>query len=69
MSKPIAIIRKNVREELRVSVDEFRGHQLINMRVWFEGEDGRMRPGKQGLALRLGLLRDLCAALEKAVTK
>jgi hypothetical protein len=69
MSKPIAIIRKNVREELRVSVDEFRGHQLINLRVWFEGEDGRMRPGMQGVALRLELLSDLRAALEKAVAK
>jgi hypothetical protein len=69
MIEPIAIIRKNAREELRVSVDEFRGHQLINLRVWFEGEDGQMRPGKQGLALRLELLPDLRAALEKAVAK
>ncbi len=33
MSGPVATIRKNAREELRVSVDEFRGHELINLRV------------------------------------
>ncbi|EYD75011.1 hypothetical protein Rumeso_03435 [Rubellimicrobium mesophilum DSM 19309] len=41
-------LRKNSREELRVSLDEFKGHRLLNLRVWFEGDDGQMRPGKQG---------------------
>jgi hypothetical protein len=65
MSRPIATIRKNAREELRVSVDEFHGHHLLNLRVWFEAEDGQMRPGKQGLAVRVALLPELRAALAK----
>lgn len=58
-----ATIRKNANEELRVSLDEFRGHRLVNLRVWFKAEDGEMRPGKQGVALRVELLPELMEAL------
>ena len=58
-------LRKNSREELRVSVDELRGHRLLNLRVWFEAEDGTMRPGKQGLALRLELATELAHAIRE----
>lgn len=68
MSGPVATIRKSAREELRVSVDEFRGHELINLRVWFEGEDGEIRPGKQGVALWIELLPELIAVLHRADT-
>ncbi|WP_297754627.1 transcriptional coactivator p15/PC4 family protein [uncultured Shimia sp.] len=62
----IATIPKNSKEEFRVSLDEFRGHQLLNVRVWYRAEDDEMRPGRQGIALRLALLPDLARALEKA---
>jgi hypothetical protein len=65
MSAPIATFRKNSREEVRVSLDDFKGHQLVNVRVWFEAEDGEMRPGKQGLAIRRELLPELAAALNQ----
>ncbi len=59
-------LRKNSREELRVSVDEFRGHRLLNLRVWFESDDGTLRPGKQGLAVRLEMAGDLTRAIQEA---
>lgn len=59
------IIPKNAREEIRVSVDEFKGHRLVNLRVWF-GDDGEKRPGKQGIAFRLDLLPDIVSALQNA---
>lgn len=62
----VASIRKNAREELRVSVETFKGVPLVNLRVWFQAEDGDMRPGKQGVALRVELLPDLRQALERA---
>ena len=58
-------LRKNAREELRVSLDEFKGHRLLNLRVWFEGDDGQMRPGKQGVALRLEMAGELADAIRK----
>lgn len=59
------IIRKNSREELRVTVEDFRGHRLVNFRVWFRADDGTMRPGRQGVALRVELLSELLSALRE----
>ncbi|MEM8802899.1 MAG: transcriptional coactivator p15/PC4 family protein [Pseudomonadota bacterium] len=64
MTEP-AVINKNSREQIRVSLDDFRGHQLVNMRVWYDAGEGEMRPGKQGLALRSELLPHLINALEQ----
>lgn len=62
----IATIPKNSREELRVSLTEFKGYNLASLRVWFQADDGSMRPGKAGLVIRIERLPDLIAALEKA---
>lgn len=62
----IATIRKNAREDLRVTLDEFRGHHLLNLRVWFDADENEQRPGKQGVAIRLDLLPHLSAALLEA---
>ncbi|MBY5987100.1 transcriptional coactivator p15/PC4 family protein [Roseovarius atlanticus] len=59
----IATIRKNAREDLRVTLDEFRGHHLLNLRVWFYADDNEQRPGKQGVAIRPDLLPELRKAL------
>jgi hypothetical protein len=48
----IATIRKNSREEIRVTRGDFKGHDIIGVRVWFEDRGtGEMRPGKDGIAL------------------
>lgn len=62
----IAAIRKNAREELRVSLCEFNGHQLANLRIWFTADDGTMRPGNKGLAFKLTLLPEVIEALHSA---
>lgn len=57
-------IRKNAREEYRVTRAEFKGYDLINIRVWLEDrETGTMRPGKDGLAFRAGLVDEVIDAL------
>lgn len=61
----IASIRKNAREEFRVSLDQVHGLTLVNIRVWYDA-DGEMRPGKQGIAVRPEMLPDLLTALGKA---
>ena len=60
-------IPKNAREEIRISVDEFKGHRLCNLRVWYLDGD-EFRPGKQGLALRLELAPQLIEALREVPT-
>ncbi len=59
----LASFRKNAREEVHISLDEFNGHDLINIRVFYDAGNGDMRPGKQGLAIRLEQLPDLMEAL------
>ena len=67
MSAPFECwITKNSREELKVSLTEFHGHDLINLRVFFKLDDGELRPGKAGLALRVEKLDDLIEALQRA---
>lgn len=66
MTRPIATIRKNASETLHVSLDEFRGHSLINLRVFFTADDGTQRPGKAGVALRVDVLPELRAAILEA---
>lgn len=59
----MAVIRKNAREEIRITLDDFKGYQLVNLRVWFDAGNGDYRPGKQGLAFRLDLLPEVLEAL------
>ena len=58
-------IPKNSRESIRVERISFQGHDLANIRVWFKAEDGEMRPSKKGIAVKLYLVPDLIAALQK----
>jgi hypothetical protein len=57
-----------LREEVRVALSEFNGHDLVNIRVWAEPRDGGPDkiPTKAGLALRVEKLPELIEALEEA---
>lgn len=62
----LGTIRKNGAEEIRFTVETFKGREIVNARVWFRTEAGDYRPGKQGLAFRLDLLAEVLDALGKA---
>lgn len=57
-------IRKNVREEIRITREEFKGHDILNIRVFYRNEE-EWRPGKQGLAIRMELLPEFLGALHQ----
>ncbi len=61
----VASFEKNSREEVRISVDEFRGRKIINIRVYYRSESGTWLPGKQGLAISVDRYRDLAEATLK----
>jgi hypothetical protein len=66
MSAPIATIQKNAREEIRIELSEFKGHNLLNMRVWSDKDGGNARiPTKAGIACKVTLLPALISALQK----
>ncbi|SLN23312.1 Transcriptional Coactivator p15 (PC4) [Roseivivax jejudonensis] len=63
----LAIISKGKDEEVRVTLEQFRGRQRIDVRTWFRGEDGKMHPTKQGCFIRPRHLPEFCAGLNKAL--
>ena len=66
MKKLIATIAKNTRETVRVELDEYRGHQLLSVRVWFSDNAGEARPSPKGLSVDVRHLPALRAALDDA---
>jgi hypothetical protein len=65
----IATVPKSKREEIRVSLSECEGRKLLNVRVWFQAEDGEKRPGKAGLAFKIEKLPDFADAISLALEK
>lgn len=50
-SKPI-VIPKNSREELRLSIGAYAGHDYADLRLFYRDDDtGEMRPSKKGLTV------------------
>tara|TARA_R110000751_G_scaffold233328_1_gene334180 strand:+ start:7745 stop:7960 length:216 start_codon:yes stop_codon:yes gene_type:complete len=65
----MAVIVKNSREIIRVTRDDFKGHDMVNVRVFFDAGGGEMKPGKQGVAFRAALLPDMLSALQSFVAE
>jgi hypothetical protein len=64
---PIARIRKNQREEIRVQLDSFRGTDLLDVRVTFaHGQSGEQRATSKGIAIRVDLLPAFVEAIQAA---
>ena len=71
MSEVIASFEKNSMEEVRVSLTEFKGKELIDVRVYYQPEDGEeKRPTKKGITIspeKFPELKKAILALEKAL--
>lgn len=73
MGEVIASFEKNSLEEVRVSLTEFKGKQLIDLRVYYQPEDGEeKRPTKKGITIspeKFPELKKAILALEKVLQK
>ncbi|MEM6890759.1 MAG: transcriptional coactivator p15/PC4 family protein [Pseudomonadota bacterium] len=58
-------IPKNSREVLRIQREEYLGHDMLNLRVWYDDGSGELRPSKKGVAVKAALIPDLIKALAK----
>jgi len=71
MRKPnvIATVVNNAREQVRVSLGWYQGHDLIDVRITVElnAETNAMVPTKKGFSLRVEKLPELIAALRRAL--
>jgi Transcriptional Coactivator p15 (PC4) len=54
-------------EIARVSIRSFKGTWLIDLRKWFETDDGHLRAGPKGISLGLKHLRRIGVAMNEAM--
>jgi hypothetical protein len=64
----MAVPRGEKGEELRVTLSEFKERVSLNIREWFKGHDGDMRPGKKGINIRESEFQQFVDAVDKAQT-
>ena len=63
MDEVIAQFEKNATEVVRISLTEFRGHKLIDMRVYYSDDEGQYRPTKKGVSISVDLYTDFKRAI------
>jgi Transcriptional Coactivator p15 (PC4) len=68
MQKQIATIPKNAREELHVSLTEFKGHDLFDVRVFAESGD-KWVATRKGITANVECLPAIVEALQRAVAE
>ena len=69
MDQTIAEVRKNARGDIRVSLTEYRGHDLCDIRVFAANDDGDPIATRKGITLNVSLIPQLQEALKAAEQK
>lgn len=74
LAEPVEVVKfwKSARDRaahVRIELSEFKGHPLVNIRVWETGSDGVDRPSVKGIALAIAKLPELAAGITKALAK
>ena len=68
MEKQIAAIPKNAREELHVYLTEFKGHDLIDLRIYADAQ-GEWIATRKGITIRVDHLPAIAEALRRALVE
>lgn len=72
MEKLISKFRKNATEEVVIKFTQFKGHDLLDLRVYYfrdSDEEGESKPSKKGLSISTNLLPELLKGLLKAANE
>ena len=73
MNETVATFNKNKFEEIRIGVKEYKGFDLIDLRVWVDSKDaGGKVPTAKGLSLNVELFKEFkksILALETTLKK
>lgn len=62
----IGEIKKNSTEKIKVSTESYKGHDFIDVRVYYEDDTGEWRPTKKGIAITSKKIDDLINLIKKA---
>jgi hypothetical protein len=71
LAEPVIVAKwwKNRRgEAILVRLSHYEGHNLVDVRNWYSGDDGKLKPGK-GFAATVKHLPELAKAIQKAEVK
>ena len=64
MDKTIAVFSKNKFQEVRVGIREFKGNDLVDIRIWTQTQgSAEMVPTAKGVAINVALLPKLLKSL------
>ena len=66
MDKVIAEVEKNAREYLRISLTQYKGCDLVDIRSYVEGNEGQKVPTKKGICFKTDLLGNIIDGLQEA---
>ncbi len=62
-------IQRNNTEIIRIEVSEYKGNELINLRIWYQAIDGNgevvYKPTQKGVALNISKYDELLEGIEK----
>ena len=66
MTEVITKFQKNAREEVRATLNEYRGKQVVGLRVWVKPDAGEERiPTPKGLTLAVSCFPKLKKAIDE----
>lgn len=66
MKQIITDIEMNANEFIRIELSEFKGHNLLSMKVYVDRDGSNSLPTKKGLTVKQTLILNLIEALQKA---
>ena len=58
-------IERNQTERIIIEDSEFKGHQLVHLRIHFLAEEDKWLPTKKGVSFRIDQLDEVIDALQK----
>ena len=64
--EPIAVVKKNLGEDVRVALGSYAGLVLVDMRTFMDLKDGVRHATKKGVSLKVERLPELIAGLQLA---
>lgn len=66
----VGAVKKNSQEEVRIAINEFKGHVLLDLRVYAEFSAAKVPMATQkGVSIRATAIPDLIALLQRAEVK
>jgi hypothetical protein len=62
----VAEWQRNRRERIRISLEQFCGRNVVSLRTWWIGKDGKEHAGRHGISLDVSHTPKLAKGFKKA---